>query len=84
MASFFSAGLILFELVAAFSCGVLSWENSSRTETACLFLGTFILQWLAYKLYCVFIYPFYVSPLRRIPGPTVSRTPQKREDLSRR
>ncbi|KAL1864101.1 hypothetical protein Daus18300_007881 [Diaporthe australafricana] len=69
MASFFSAGLTLFELVAAYSCGVLSWDNTSR-KTACLFLGLFILQWLGYKLYSVFIYPFYVSPLRRIPGPT--------------
>lgn len=36
-------------------------------------LGLVLLQWLVIKSYRIFIYPFYISPLRNLPGPKVCR-----------
>ena len=36
------------------------------------FLGFFVAQYLAVKCYRIFLYPYYFSPLRHLPGPTVS------------
>lgn len=36
------------------------------------FLGFFTIQFLAVKCYRIFLYPYYFSPLRHLPGPTVS------------
>lgn len=35
------------------------------------FLGLYLAQYLAHKIYNIFIYPYYVSPLRHLPGPKV-------------
>ncbi|KAI0886959.1 cytochrome P450 [Annulohypoxylon maeteangense] len=39
------------------------------TSKTLLFLGFFSAQWALIKFYRVFIYPYFVSPLRGIPGP---------------
>jgi hypothetical protein len=39
-----------------------------------LFLYLFLAQLVAYLSYTIFIYPFYRSPLRHLPGPQVSRS----------
>jgi hypothetical protein len=37
-------------------------------------LGVYLAQLVAYKVYRIFIYPYFVSPLRRLPGPKVSNS----------
>ncbi len=34
-------------------------------------LGLWVAYHLLYQAYRVFVYPYYVSPLRHLPGPTV-------------
>lgn len=35
-------------------------------------IALFLAQYLAVKIYRIFLYPKYFSPLRNVPGPTVS------------
>ncbi len=35
--------------------------------------GLYVAQLIVYWLYRIFIYPFYVSPLRHLPGPKVGK-----------
>ncbi|OTA92454.1 hypothetical protein M434DRAFT_396436 [Hypoxylon sp. CO27-5] len=39
------------------------------TSNSLVFLALFALQWGLFKIYCIFIYPAFFSPLRSIPGP---------------
>lgn len=39
-------------------------------------LVLFIVQYLGIKYYRIFLYPHYFSPLRQLPGPTVSGRPR--------
>jgi hypothetical protein len=61
------AGLATLEVLVA--VGGLSTEHSLLKT----FLGLFVSQYLLLKCYRIFIYPFYVSPLRHLPGPKVGR-----------
>lgn len=36
-------------------------------------IGLYIAQFIVVKAYWLFIYPYYVSPLRHLPGPKVSQ-----------
>ncbi|KAI1103015.1 cytochrome P450 [Jackrogersella minutella] len=44
-------------------------SSNPRASNSLLFLGLFALQWVIFKLYRIFIYPSFFSPLRTIPGP---------------
>jgi len=47
-------------------------ERLLRPNVLAAILGTYIAQAVAYRLYQLFLYPYFVSPLRHLPGPTVS------------
>lgn len=51
-----------------------SWNlaTTPRSVLIQIFLELFLVQYLVVKLYRIFIYPFYVSPLRHLPTPKVS------------
>ncbi|GAB1316901.1 Cytochrome P450 monooxygenase FUM15 [Madurella fahalii] len=40
-----------------------------RLDVLIAVLGVYLLQLVAYKIYRIFIYPYFVSPLRHLPGP---------------
>lgn len=42
-----------------------------RLDMLTTVLGVYLAQLVAYKLYRIFIYPYFVSPLRHLPGPKV-------------
>lgn len=39
------------------------------TSYAAIFVGLFAVQSIAFSIYAIFIYPFYVSPFRHLPSP---------------
>jgi hypothetical protein len=41
-------------------------------EVIAALIGFYVSFYLASKAYRIFIYPYYVSPLRNLPGPKVS------------
>jgi hypothetical protein len=41
-------------------------------EVIATLIGVYVSLFLASKVYRIFIYPYYVSPLRNLPGPKVS------------
>jgi hypothetical protein len=45
------------------------------TRSFRIFIPLLLLQYAAVKIYRLFVYPFFFSPLRHPPGPTVSRKP---------
>lgn len=66
------AGLTAIELIIANRF----WAEGSRQSSlpglhTALF--TFLAQYLTLKFYRIFLYHRYFSPLRHVPGPTVSR-----------
>lgn len=65
------AGLAAIEWFAAarFWSGGLGQTSLRVPHTA---FYTFLAQYLALKFYRIFLYHRYFSPLRHIPGPTVS------------
>lgn len=42
-------------------------------DTASTAIIVFSAVFLAYQLYRIFVYPYYVSPLRHLPGPKVPK-----------
>ena len=53
-----ATSIVLVRLAPQYSI----WHSYSWTASA-----LFILQWSISAIYCIFIYPFYVSPLRHLP-----------------
>jgi hypothetical protein len=46
-------------------------DRANYTAFLIIFLKLFIVQYTVIVLYNIFIYPFYRSPLRHLPGPKV-------------
>lgn len=68
----------LCAIVAALAAFTLSYNNQSDyTTILILFIELFIAQYAVILLYNVFIYPFYRSPLRHLPGPKVPLLPSR-------
>jgi hypothetical protein len=62
--------------VAALTAFALSYNNrSDYTATFIIFIKLFIAQLVVVLVYNVFVYPFYRSPLRHLPGPKVPLLP---------
>lgn len=40
-----------------------------------ILIGVFLARIAGYRIYRLFIYPYFVSPLRHLPGPKVRNTP---------
>jgi hypothetical protein len=57
-----ASSILLVKLAPAYSIG------GSYTWTA---VPLFLLQWLAFAIYSIILYPRYFSPLRHLPGPPV-------------
>jgi len=50
----------------------LLWDRLLRLDVPLILLGMFLLHRAAYKAYRLFVYPYFASPLRNLPGPKVS------------
>jgi hypothetical protein len=48
-----------------------SLERLLRPDVLLALLGLYLVQLVAYKAYKIFLYPYFVSPLRQLPGPKV-------------
>lgn len=59
-------GLTALELLAV---QILNARVPGRAEAATVFLG----QYITLKIYRIFLYPKYFSPLRHLPGPKVGQ-----------
>jgi hypothetical protein len=53
---------------------IQSFKGLSGRDTLIAIVGLYLAQIIVVKVYQVFIYPYYVSPLRRLPGPKVIHT----------
>lgn len=56
----------VFEVLCLLHFGAIRGERVPYTYFVLVFL-----QYLAIKLFYIFIWPFYFSPLRHLPGPKV-------------
>lgn len=63
---FICLGLTALELMVAQSFNA---HGLDRVEAITVFLG----QYITLKIYRIFLYPKYFSPLRHVPGPKVSQ-----------
>jgi hypothetical protein len=62
--------------IAFASLGILAFISPQELYSRHTFLiwaTCLAIQYLLLKVYRIFIYPFYVSPLRHLPGPKVRR-----------
>ena len=50
----------------------LLWDRLLHLDVPLILLGMFLLRRAAYKAYRLFVYPYFASPLRNLPGPKVS------------
>lgn len=66
------AGLSAIELLAVDRFGAEALRQNSFPVVHTAFF-TFLAQYLTLKFYRIFLYHRYFSPLRHVPGPTVSR-----------
>lgn len=64
---FVCLGLTALELLVV---QIFNSRVPDRTEAVTVFLG----QYITLKIYRIFLYPKYFSPLRHVPGPKVSQT----------
>lgn len=46
-------------------------ERLLRKDVLLSLLGLYLAQLVVYRAYKIFIYPYFVSPLRQLPGPKV-------------
>lgn len=61
----------------------LSTDNVFTTQTLLAVGGVYLLYLVVRMVYALFIYPFYVSPLRHLPTPKVRRSALNRSEVER-
>lgn len=57
---------------------LVSYASPTSIAPSAVFLGLFSFQYAVVKVYRLFVYPYLLTPLRRLPGPKVSFTPMPR------
>lgn len=57
---------------------LVSNASPASITPSAVFLGLFSFQYSVVKVYRLFVYPYLLTPLRRLPGPKVSFIPMPR------
>lgn len=64
-------GLLLSAVAEAVAITILFPQHLPHNSLVWALLGTLALNFSVFFAYSVFIYPFFISPLRHLPGPKV-------------